>query len=118
MMHSIEIKRVYEELAPTDGYRILVDRIWPRGLTKIKAHLNEWNKEVAPSTELRKWFNHQPERLSEFEKRYKKELQQHLEELSKIKSIAKKEQVTLLFAAKDYKLNNALILKNILNNIP
>lgn len=97
------IKRIYDTVQPTDGYRILVDRLWPRGISKEVAHIDEWNKALAPSTELRKWFNHNPEKWTEFSKKYIEEL--------KSNNIAKtfwethkiQEKITLVYAAKDEK---------------
>ncbi len=113
-MNTIAIKRIYEEVSKKDGYRILVDRLWPRGVRKENAHLDEWNKDVAPSTELRKWFGHKAERFDEFEKRYAVELAAKTEELNRIRALAKEKAVTLLYAAKDTERNQAVILKNIL----
>lgn len=112
---NIQIKRIYEPPAQDDGYRMLVDRLWPRGVSKVEAHLDEWNKEIAPSNELRKWFNHKPERLIEFSKLYEAELLKNEVELKRIITIAKKNRVTLLFGAKDPKINQAFVLSNVLN---
>ena len=112
---NIQIKRIYEPPAQDDGYRMLVDRLWPRGVSKVEAHLEEWNKEIAPSTELRKWFNHKPERFVEFSKLYEAELLKNEVELKRIITIAKKNRVTLLFGAKDPKINQAFVLSNVLN---
>lgn len=114
-MHPIKIKRVYEDYAKNDGYRVLVDRIWPRGVSKEAAKLDDWNKEIAPSTELRKWFGHKEERFEEFKKRYKKELENHREELKEIKSVTKEKTVTLLYGAKYEKMNQAVVLKEVLD---
>ena len=113
-MNPIVIKRIYEEVSENDGYRILVDRIWPRGVSKIEAHLDEWNKNIAPSTELRKWFDHKVERLEEFTLKYKEELLYKVEELNRVRKIAENEQVTLLYAAKDTHINHALVLRSVL----
>ena len=86
-MKDIEIKRVYDKRTKEDGRRILIDRLWPRGLSKEDAHVDEWIKELAPSTELRKWFNHKPELFEEFSKRYKKELKEHCKELDDLKEL-------------------------------
>lgn len=107
----IQIKRVYDGYNKNDGYRILVDRLWPRGVSKEKAHIDEWLKDIAPSTELREWFGHDPEKWTEFQKRFKKELDQKKDLLSHIRDIEKKEKtVTLVFAAKDIEHNNAVVL--------
>ena len=114
-MQPIVIKRVYEEASESDGYRILVDRLWPRGVSKEEAKLDEWDKIIAPSTELRKWFDHKEERLQEFEIRYKEELLQQEEELNRLRKIATTKKITLLYGAKDPVINQAIVLKNILN---
>lgn len=113
-MKTIDTKRVYDEKSPDDGYRVFIDRLWPRGVSKEEAHFDEWIKELAPSTELRKWFDHKPERFDEFRKRYKKELQNHEEDLERLRSKAKSEKITLLFAAKDKEMNNAVVIKEVL----
>ena len=113
-MKTIQLKRVYEDKSKDDGYRVFVDRLWPRGVSKEDAHFDEWMKELAPSTELRKWFDHKPERFEEFSKRYKKELAEQKELLDKLKELAKKRKVTLLFAAKDTEINNAVVIQEVL----
>ncbi len=113
-MKAIDIKRVYDDKSKDDGYRVFIDRLWPRGVSKEDAHFDEWLKELAPSTELRKWFDHKPERFEEFRKRYKKELLDHEEELDKLRNKAKSEKLTLLFAAKDTEMNNAVVIKEVL----
>ena len=109
-MGKIKIKRIYEEPSNDDGYRILVDRLWPRGLKKENARLDEWNKTIAPSAELRVWFSHKPERFKEFERKYKKELLNNIKELEKVVVIARKQNITLLYAAKDPNINHAVVL--------
>jgi uncharacterized protein YeaO (DUF488 family) len=108
---SIRLKRVYEKPARTDGRRVLVDRIWPRGLTKQKAQIDEWLKEIAPSTKLRKWFGHDPDRWEEFKKRYADELDDRREPVERLARESKKRTLTLLFGAKDMERNNAVALK-------
>ena len=115
-MHPIVIKRIYEEVAESDGYRILVDRIWPRGISKERAHLDEWDKNLAPSTALRKWFDHQDDRFEEFTSQYKEELAPQMDELQRLKKLATKQQVTLLYSAKNSHSNQAVVLRNILNS--
>lgn len=108
-------KRVYEPAAKDDGYRVLVDRLWPRGLTKAKAHADLWLKEVAPSTELRNWFKHDPAKWPEFQKRYRAEL--NLAALAKLRKLEKQhKKVTLLYGAKSDERNQAVALLNILGN--
>lgn len=108
---KIQIKRVYEKPAKDDGMRILVDRLWPRGLSKEKADVDLWLKEIAPSTELRKWFGHVPDRWKEFQKRYHHELENNIESVSKLKELIKNGVVTLVYGAKDKDHNEALVLK-------
>lgn len=116
-MNTIQIKRIYEERLPSDGYRILVDRLWPRGLTKEKAYIDEWNKNIAPSAELRKWFHHQPEEFEQFSKLYKQELSTHEQELKRLKEIAGNQPLTLLYAARDTQVNHARVLEEVLKGI-
>ncbi len=115
---KIKIKRVYEEPANDDGRRILVDRLWPRGLTKAKAHVDLWLKEIGPSTELRKWFGHEPERWDTFRRRYLEELKGKDDLLDILKKEASEGRVTLIYAARDEKHNEALILKQFLESLP
>ena len=112
-MH-IKIKRVYLQPDEEDGRRILVDRLWPRGLTKEKASVDLWLKEIAPSTELRKWFGHDPEKWKEFQTRYRAELRQNTEQVSLLKQEAARGVVTLLFGAKDEEHNEAVVLQKLL----
>lgn len=111
----IRIKRVYAEPAADDGLRLLVDRLWPRGLSKEKARLDDWLKELAPSDELRKWFGHDPARWEEFRERYRQELAGRPEALARLRALAARETVTLLFAAHDEAHNNAVVLKELLD---
>jgi uncharacterized protein YeaO (DUF488 family) len=111
---NIRIKRVYEEAEKEDGERILVDRLWPRGLTKEKAKVDLWLKDVAPSTELRKWFAHDPEKWTEFQSRYKDELKGKKEEVDLLRHEAAKGAVTLVYGAKDQQHNEAVILLKLL----
>ncbi len=107
----IRIKRVYEALEENDGYRILIDRLWPRGISKENAHIDLWIKEIAPTTELRKWFNHDPEKWEEFQKLYKKELSEKEEMVNQIRELEQKHKtVTLLYSAKDTEHANAKVL--------
>jgi uncharacterized protein YeaO (DUF488 family) len=110
----VNIKRAYEPAAPDDGVRILVDRLWPRGLSKARAGVDRWAKDIAPSTELRKWFGHDPERWPEFQRRYAEELRQHAAELEELRAAARKGNVTLLFGARDEQHNDAVVLKDVL----
>ena len=111
----MKIKRAYAPVEETDGYRILVDRLWPRGISKEKAKIDLWMKSVAPSSDLRKWFGHVPERFPEFTKRYKAELAESgaLDDLRKV--LSEHPDATLLFAAHDEEHNNAVVLKELLS---
>ncbi|QNI38154.1 DUF488 domain-containing protein [Edaphobacter albus] len=111
---QIPIKRVYETPAKADGKRILVDRLWPRGLSKEDAAVDLWLKDVAPSNELRKWFGHDPAKWSEFQKRYLAELQHDHDSLSQLKELAHQSKVTLLYGAKDEEHNQAVVLQKLL----
>lgn len=110
----IKLKRVYEPASRTDGTRILVDRLWPRGLRKQDAAIDHWCKELAPSTALRQWFGHKAERWAEFSRRYKSELAQQTEALAELRGFARKGPITLLFAAHDELHNNAVVLRELL----
>jgi uncharacterized protein YeaO (DUF488 family) len=108
---AVTIKRIYEPAAKTDGFRILVDRLWPRGVSKETAHIDLWLKEIAPSTDLRNWFNHEPEKWKEFCSRYKSELKDSAA-LSELRALIQSHRhVTLLYAAKDEQHNQALALQ-------
>jgi uncharacterized protein YeaO (DUF488 family) len=111
---GILLKRAYEKPAPEDGTRILVDRLWPRGLSKKVADIDQWLKEIAPSTELRKWFAHDPARWEEFRQRYKAELQNHADELDEIRRLARTNRITLVYAARDELHNEAVVLRDVL----
>jgi uncharacterized protein YeaO (DUF488 family) len=110
---KIKIKRVYEKPDKEDGFRILVDRLWPHGLTKEKASVDLWLKDIAPSTELRKWFGHDPEKWKEFRKRYNEELKKNEEQVYLLNDQIKKGTVTLVYGAKDEEHNEALVLKDL-----
>lgn len=111
----IKLKRIYEKPEPSDGYRILVDRLWPRGVSKEKASLDLWFRDIAPSTELRKWFGHDPKKWPEFQKKYTAEIAANQEVFAKLKKIAEENKVvTLLYAARDETHNEAVIVKNLL----
>ena len=112
--HELNLKRVYEAPHKDDGTRILVDRLWPRGLTKEKAKVDLWLKEIAPSTELRKWFGHDPKKWRSFRKRYETELKDHADEIKLLKSKVKEGTVTLIYGARDQEHNEALVLKQFL----
>jgi uncharacterized protein YeaO (DUF488 family) len=111
---KVEIKRVYENPGRADGTRILVDRLWPRGLSKEKAKVDLWLKDIAPSTELRKWFSHDPSKWTEFQARYRQELKSEADLLDVLKKEAAKGLITLLYGAKDQVHNEAVVLQSLL----
>lgn len=111
---DLRIKRVYEPALASDGFRILVDRLWPRGLTKERAQLHLWLKELAPSTELRRWFAHDPTKWSEFQRRYQQELRDKSELLAQITQRLEQGPVTLVYGAKDESHNDAVVLRSVL----
>jgi uncharacterized protein YeaO (DUF488 family) len=112
--HRISVKRVYDEPAKADGTRVLVDRIWPRGARKDEARIDEWLKDVAPSTELRKWFGHSPERWDAFREKYAAELEQNGDALRRLLDLCRNGDVTLVYSARDEAHNNAVALKALL----
>jgi uncharacterized protein YeaO (DUF488 family) len=113
---TVHVRRVYEDPEQTDGTRVLVDRIWPRGMSKEKAHLDEWCKQVAPSTELRKWYSHDPERFTEFSRRYQAELEdpEHADALAHLRDLTKDRTVTLLTATRQPEISEAEVLAELL----
>ncbi|MGN6265149.1 MAG: DUF488 domain-containing protein [Ginsengibacter sp.] len=113
---NIQLKRIYEAGSKEDGYRILVDRLWPRGFTKEKAALHLWLKEIAPSNELRKWFGHDPDKWKDFQKKYRQELKQNKEAVDILKDYIQKGKVTLLYAAKDEEHNEAQVIKDFISS--
>ena len=113
---NIKIKRVYEQPDKDDGLRILVDRLWPRGLTKEKARVDLWLREIAPSTELRKWFGHDPDKWKRFRGRYETEIGHQGELIKMLKRKAREGTITLLYATRDEKHNEALVLKQFLES--
>jgi uncharacterized protein YeaO (DUF488 family) len=110
----IRLKRVYEHPAPDDGVRILVDRLWPRGLRKADAAVDRWLKELAPSTALRQWFGHDPQRWPEFQDRYRAELVDKAELLQELRAFARRGTITLLYGARDECHNQAVVLREVL----
>jgi uncharacterized protein YeaO (DUF488 family) len=113
-LHAIQIKRAYDPASNEDGYRMLVDRLWPRGLKKEKAQLDEWDKDISPSPALRTWFGHDPARFPEFDQRYRAELAEQPKELARLRALAAKTPLTLVYAAKDPACNHALVLRSVL----
>ncbi len=115
---NIRLKRAYEQPAPDDGTRILIDRLWPRGVRKEDAALDQWMKDLAPSTALRKWFGHDPVRWQEFRQRYAKEVRLHADQIKQLRALAHKGPITLVYAASDQIHNDAVALKDLLLGRP
>lgn len=113
---SVRIKRIYEPAASSDGARILVDRLWPRGIKKADAKLAAWMKDVAPSANLRTWFGHKREKFAEFSRRYKKELSRN-PELAELRKLTRRQTTTLLYAARDPEINHAKVLQSVLRRV-
>ncbi len=111
---DIRPKRAYEPASPTDGYRVLIDRLWPRGISKEQAKLDEWEKEMAPSTDLRKWFGHEPSRFDEFRKRYIDQLRGERSRLAALRRRAREGTLTLVYSAHDEGHNDAVVLADVL----
>ena len=111
---DVRLKRAYERPAAADGYRVLIDRIWPRGVTREDAHLDEWARELAPSGELRRWFGHDPARFEEFRRRYAEELGAQQGKVRELRRRARKGALTLVYGARDTKHNDAVVLAEIL----
>lgn len=111
---DVRLKRAYDPPERSDGYRVLIDRIWPRGVSKEQAHLDEWARELAPSTELRRWFAHDPARFAEFRRRYFDELNAQQEKLRELRTRAREETLTLVYGARDTEHNDAVVLADLL----
>jgi uncharacterized protein YeaO (DUF488 family) len=111
---DVRLKRAYEPAASSDGYRVLVDRLWPRGVSRRRARLDEWDRELAPSPELRKWFGHQPERFAEFRRRYLDELSSHRERIAELRRHARQGTLTLVYSARDAEHNDAVVLAEVI----
>ncbi|MCL5024252.1 MAG: DUF488 domain-containing protein [Nitrospirae bacterium] len=110
----VKIKRIYEPPSRSDGKRVYVDRLWPRGLRKEQAHFDEWIRDISPSDELRKWFGHDPSKWQEFRSRYKAEMKTRKDFIEKLRDYSEKGTVTLLYSAKDEEHNNALVIKEVI----
>src|SRR3954447_23902820 len=110
MALDVRAKRIYDERAADDGHRVLIDHVWPRGVSRDRAALDEWARELAPSDDLRKWFDHVPERFDEFRARYRDELANHPERLDELRERAASGAVTIVYAARDREHNNAVVL--------
>jgi len=113
-MTAVQIKRVYEPPSPRDGVRVLVDRLWPRGLSKSDADVDHWMREIAPSTNLRRWFGHDPDRWREFRRRYSAELKEKAELVDELRGLMRKQRLTLVYSARDERHNQAVILREVL----
>jgi uncharacterized protein YeaO (DUF488 family) len=111
---DIQLKRAYEPPAAGDGLRILVDRLWPRGVSKAEAAIDRWDKDIAPSTQLRQWFGHDPRRWDEFRRRYTEELHQHAAMLAELRELAGQAPITLVYSAHDEAHNDAVVLREVL----
>ncbi len=111
---NIRLKRAYESPSAKDGIRILIDRLWPRGVVKANAAIDLWAKDIAPSTALRRWFGHDPARWQEFQRRYSEEIHRHRDRLGELRALAEKGRITLVFAAHDETHNDAVVLRDIL----
>ncbi len=111
---SVKVKRIYEPAAGDDGYRVLIDRLWPRGVSKAAARLDDWAKELSPSDELRRWYGHEPEKFDRFAARYREELAAHGEKLDELRQRAAHGTVTILFGARDGPHSNAAVLIELL----
>lgn len=114
MTLDVNIKRVYDPTRPDDGYRVLIDHIWPRGVSHERAQLDRWARELAPSDELRRWFDHVPERFDEFRARYRDELGEQAELLAELRERARHEPLTIVYAARDREHNNAVVVREVL----
>jgi uncharacterized protein YeaO (DUF488 family) len=111
---NVKLKRAYVPPAADDGVRILIDRLWPRGVRKVDAAIDQWAKDIAPSTALRKWFGHDPARWEEFRRRYSAEVRQHPEQLARLRALARQGPVTLVYSAHDELHNDAVVLRDLL----
>jgi uncharacterized protein YeaO (DUF488 family) len=114
MMTDVKVRRAYEPPTPEDGRRVLVDRLWPRGLTKAKVAVDAWDKDVAPSTELRRWFGHDPDRWEEFQRRYRQELDANPAALQPLLEAATQGPLTLVYGARDTEHNEAVVLQHVI----
>ena len=111
---NVKLKRAYEPPASDDGTRVLIDRLWPRGISKKRAAIDQWMKDISPSTELRKWFGHDPARWDEFRRRYAKEVRQNTDLLDQLRSLARHGPITLVYSAHDEEHNDAVELRELI----
>lgn len=111
---DVRVKRVYEPAVSSDGYRVLIDRLWPRGVSRKRAQLDEWDRELAPSTKLREWFAHDPGRFTDFRRRYMEELNPQRPRIAELRHRARERTLTLVYAARDVEHNDAVVLAEVL----
>jgi uncharacterized protein YeaO (DUF488 family) len=111
---DVRVKRAYEPASRNDGHRVLIDRLWPRGVSRERAKLDDWDKELAPSTELRRWFGHEPDRFEEFRRRYIEELRAHRARITELRGLARRGTLTLVHSARDTERNDAVVLAEVL----
>jgi uncharacterized protein YeaO (DUF488 family) len=111
---DVRLKRVYDSAAPSDGYRVLIDRLWPRGVSRKRAQLDEWDRQLSPSTELRRWFAHEPSRFEEFRRRYTAELRSQRPRIAELRRRAREGTLTLVYSAHDVEHNDAVVLADVL----
>jgi len=111
---DVRMKRAYDARAPADGYRVLIDRLWPRGISRQRAGLDEWARDLAPSTELRRWFGHEPGRFEEFRRRYIDELRERRSRLAELRRRARRGTITLVYSAHDAEHNDAVVLAEVI----
>jgi uncharacterized protein YeaO (DUF488 family) len=116
MAIDVRARRIYDEADPGDGYRVLIDHVWPRGISRERARLDEWARELAPSDELRRWFDHVPERFGEFRSRYRDELAARTDQIEELRRRAKRHPLTIVYAARDTEHNNAVVLAELIRN--
>lgn len=116
MAVDVRVKRAYDPAEPGDGYRVLIDHVWPRGVSRARAELDDWARELAPSDELRRWFDHIPERFDGFRSRYRDELDDQPARLEELRRRARKDPVTIVYAARDREHNNAVVLAELLRD--
>jgi uncharacterized protein YeaO (DUF488 family) len=111
---NVRLKRAYEQATRDDGARVLIDRLWPRGVSKVDAAVDQWAKDLAPSTALRQWFGHDPSRWQEFRRRYAEEVRHHLDQLQQLRALARKSPITLVYSTHDEVHNDAVALRDLL----
>ena len=116
MARDVQIKRIYDPAEPADGYRVLIDRLWPRGVSKARAELDEWARELAPSDELRRWFGHVPERFPEFRARYIEELRGQADRIAELAGRAGRGRLTILYGARDREHNDAVVVAELVRD--